>query len=161
LVPHDTNESEDVYEFVEGRPQLITLGTGIGVRGNEYGVVGVQTHPGLVGVSADGFDVYFATYEHLVEQDLNGEQLKIYDARTGGGFPFVRRSPECAAADECHGNGQSSVPDPTDGTGAALTWPGNVLPSKAKKSSSKKRHRKHRKHGKRGKHHRHPGHKRG
>ena len=28
LVPQDTNEGEDVYEFVDGRPQLITPGTG-------------------------------------------------------------------------------------------------------------------------------------
>ena len=30
LVPQDTNRGEDVYEFAEGRPQLITAGTGAG-----------------------------------------------------------------------------------------------------------------------------------
>ena len=29
--------------------------------------------------------------------------MKIYDARVGGGFPFVNPAPPCAAADECHG----------------------------------------------------------
>ena len=28
LVPADTNEGNDVYEYVEGKPQLITSGTG-------------------------------------------------------------------------------------------------------------------------------------
>ena len=51
------------------------------------------TRPGLVGVSADGTDVFFATYDVLVGQDRNGDSIKIYDARTGGGFPFVPPKP--------------------------------------------------------------------
>ena len=55
LVPRDANQKVDVYEFVRGRPQLITTGTADDT-GNEFQL------PGLAGVSGDGIDVFFATY---------------------------------------------------------------------------------------------------
>ena len=58
-------------------------------------------------MSADGIDAYFATLEQLVTQDHNGEQIKIYDARTNGGFPSDLPPPNCEAADECHGPSSS------------------------------------------------------
>jgi hypothetical protein len=143
LVPRDTNRSEDVYEFVEGRPQLITTGIGAGYA-TAFGIIGVVTSPGLVGVSANGTDAYFATYEHLVGQDENGQELKIYDARSGGGFPFSAPLPGCAAADECHGAG-SSAPSPlTAGSGAELGSRGNAQSSprhRRKKHHTKAEHR--------------------
>ena len=78
-MPRDANQKVDVYEFVRGRPQLITTGTADDT-GNEFQV------PGLAGVSGDGIDVYFATYATLVPQDENGDVLKFYDARTNGGI---------------------------------------------------------------------------
>ena len=88
LVPQDTNQNADVYEYTEGRPQLITPGTG---PGNEvFGFVGAETYPGLVSVSPDGTDVYFSTFDVLVGQDENGDNLKLYDARTDGGFRSCR-----------------------------------------------------------------------
>jgi len=124
LVPQDTNQAEDVYEFVDGRPQLITSGTGPSFI--HYGVVGEQTIPGLIGVSANGTDVYFGTTEVLVGQDLNGQEMKIYDARTDGGIPFVSPTPPCAAADECHGSGNAPLAGPSNGTGAPLGSGGNA-----------------------------------
>ena len=109
LVPQDTNEAQDVYEYVDGRPQLISSGTAAG--NDTFGIADDRADPGLVGVSADGTDVYFATYDMLVGQDRNGEAVKIYDARSGGGFPFVPPPPPCVAADECHGP-SSSAPEP-------------------------------------------------
>ena len=72
-------------------------------------------HPsvGFEGVSANGLDAYFSTYETLVGQDQNGEYLKFYDARTGGGFPYVPPAAPCEAADECHGEGSC----PTESAG--------------------------------------------
>ena len=46
-----------------------------------------QRYIGLEAVSHDGVDVYFSTFETLVSRDHNGEFVKFYDARTGGGFP--------------------------------------------------------------------------
>ncbi len=147
LVPQDSNQAEDVYEFVDGRPQLITSGTGPSFI--HYGVVGEQTIPGLIGVSANGTDVYFGTTEVLVGQDLNGQEMKIYDARTDGGFPFVSPSAPCAAADECHGAGSSPLANPSNGTGAHLGSGGSAQPAaatahgKRKKRKAAGRHRRH------------------
>ena len=63
LVPQDTNAGLDVYEFVDGRPQLITPGTGTATSSKVSGLGKVDEIPGLLGVSADGTDVYFSTFD--------------------------------------------------------------------------------------------------
>jgi hypothetical protein len=140
LVPQDTNAAKDVYEYVEGRPQLITSGT---APANEvFGVGSIGTKPGLVGVSADGTDVYFATYDVLVGQDRNGEALKIYDARSGGGFNFPAPVPPCVAADECHGPSSSPPATPATGTTSDLGVSGNLQPARKKQTRrGKARHK--------------------
>ena len=143
LVPQDTNQNADVYEYTEGRPQLITPGTG---PGNEvFGFVGAETYPGLVSVSPDGTDVYFSTFDVLVGQDENGDNLKLYDARTDGGFPFVPPPPGCPAADECHGPGSSPPGARVDATGNDLGSGGNASPParRAKHRHARKRHHRH------------------
>jgi hypothetical protein len=153
LVPRDTNEGEDVYEFADGRPQLITPGTASesasALSGEALSVSVTSQVPGLVGVSADGTDVYFATFASLVSEDHNGHFFKFYDARTNGGFPQVPQSPPCAAAEECHGQGTAAPLLPTQGTAAGLSG-GNVSPKSHKrrkkhhkKTSAKHRHARH------------------
>lgn len=124
LVPQDTNEASDVYEFVDGRPQLISSGTGSG----SY----------LDGVSADGTDAYFFTDDDLIPGDRNGNQRKFYDARSDGGFPVLPGPPPCAAADECHGAGSSEPIPQTPGTASPLGAGGNVKP--IRKHRPKKHH---------------------
>jgi hypothetical protein len=147
LVAKDTNKLFDVYEYVDGRPQLIT--TGVGSHDRTLNFDGdVRSRAALTAISADGTNVYFDTYETLVPGDENGEFLKYYDARTGGGFPVEPPLQPCVAADECHGAG-SSPPPPTgivsDGT---LGSSGNVGGAGKHKSKAKKRRRKvHRKKG--------------
>jgi hypothetical protein len=136
LVPRDTNQVQDVYEFTEGRAQLITAGIGPGLTG----ITVAQRIPGLVGVSANGTDVYFATIDTLVTQDHNAAQIKIYDARTGGGFPAEREEPKCLAADECHGPGNDPPAIPADRTSAGLGGPLKTKAHKAKKHKKAKRH---------------------
>jgi hypothetical protein len=123
LVPADTNHSEDVYEYVDGRPQLITPGTGES-KATELGFY--SSAPGLTGVSADGRDVYFSTYDTLVSQDHNGLFLKFYDARADGGFPATAPPPPCAAADECHGPDYPPAAALPEGTRAELGGGGNL-----------------------------------
>ncbi len=118
LDPRDSNGSRDVYEYVDGRPQLITTGTGIG--GSGFGFTS-ESVPGLYGVSGDGVDVYFGTTDTLVGQDRNGNALKFYDARTNGGFPFNPPVPPCKAADECHGPSSQGSPSALFGTTAELS----------------------------------------
>ncbi len=124
LVPQDTNELHDVYEFVDGRAQLIS--TGIGAEDaqttpNQYRQAGLQ------GVSADGVNVYFSTFNTLVPQDHNGQFLKFYDARTDGGFPYTPPPAPCAAADECHGAGSSPPPPPPIVSEASSGSGGNAV----------------------------------
>jgi hypothetical protein len=150
LDPRDTNfrigpegqkEGSDVYEFVDGRAQLITTGTGTGGPG--VGFLAGGSNPGLYGVSADGVDVYFGTTDTLVGQDRNGAQLKFYDARTNGGFPFVPPPAPCAAADECHGPSSSPPARLAGGTSAALGSRGNSSKAQKRKHNRRKKHRKH------------------
>jgi hypothetical protein len=140
LMPRDTNGANDVYEYSEGKPQLISAGLGVTTE-SFAGFYGTQTIPGLVSVSANGTDVYFATYDNLVTQDHNGQGIKIYDARTGGGFPAERPRLECVAADECHGAGSASPASPPDRTSANLG-----------KAATRSKHRKHATHKHKHKH---------
>jgi hypothetical protein len=148
LVPRDSNGTEDVYEFTQGKPWLITTGVGPNIRGLA-GYLGTTTRPGLINVSANGTDVYFATIDTLVSQDDNGSNIKIYDARTGGGFPAVRIPPNCTAADECHGPVANQPDLPPDRTSANL---GQMKKKKAHKKKhckkKKKQCKKHHKHKK-------------
>ena len=76
---------------------------------------------GLESVSRDGTDVYFSTFETLVPEDQNGSFVKIYDARTGGGFDFTPDLGNCAAADECHGAGSAAAATPAGSRPAAAS----------------------------------------
>jgi hypothetical protein len=146
LVPQDTNEAGDVYEYVDGRPQLITSGTNVG--NDTFGLATLMALPGLVGVSADGTDVFFSTYDALVGQDRNGEAIKIYDARSSGGFQFTPPVPPCVAADECHGPSSSAPAETPNGTGSDLGGSGNVQPSEGSKTGRKAKKPRHKRHHK-------------
>jgi hypothetical protein len=139
LVAADTNQANDVYEYVEGKAQLITTGVGEGAVFG--GFQGDQNGPGLINVTNNGFDVYFGTMQRLVTQDHNGQELKIYDARIGGGFPADPPKPECAAADECHGAGSEPTALPKDRTSVPLEGnpkqKGNNKKPKCKKKAKK------------------------
>jgi hypothetical protein len=128
ISPRDTNTSvdlftgktlgADVYEYSGGVPQLITTGTG-----QQAGGLGLtaEAWPGLLGVSANGSDVYFLWPEPLVGQDLNGSNnYRVYDARIDGGFSYNPPPPPCRAADECHGTASQPAPDLASATSARL-----------------------------------------
>jgi hypothetical protein len=155
LVPADTNGLIDVYEFADGRPQLISSGTsnqdlfGGFINVVVLGYVFPPEHVGLEAVSVDGVDVYFSTFDTLVPQDRNGEFVKMYDARTNGGLSFTPPDLPCPAADECHGANSEPPAEPGLGSGAAL----GIEPAPVKKAhkgrpAKRKRHRRshHRKH---------------
>jgi hypothetical protein len=142
LVPRDQNGFIiDIYEYVDGRPQLISSG----LAGNDYTggseVVSLflpAVYIGLEHVSRDGADVYFSSFDTLVDEDLNGEYVKFYDARTGGGFPPAANLGPCAAADECHGPDSSPPTPPTVTSDSNFGKGGNVVPEKQSKKKKKK-----------------------
>ena len=145
LVHGDTNQAQDVYEYVDGYAQLITPGTG-DTRNQARNEFTTQFNlSGLTGVSADGTDVYFSTSQTLVAQDRNGLFLKFYDARSGGGFPAPAPPPPCAAADECHG--PSSLPPPPlqNGSGVALGSGGNAGSDSKPRGKRRAKNRHHKK----------------
>jgi hypothetical protein len=145
LVPADTDRIFDVYEYVDGRPQLISAGNGVG----DFFSGGLFYPPqrtGLEGVSHDGADVYFSTYDTLVPQDHNGHFVKFYDARENGGFPLDAGVLPCKAADECHGPGSEPSEEPQVSTDTGLGAAGNVVAKKQKKNGSGRRARHRRRH---------------
>jgi hypothetical protein len=139
LVPQDTDEIDDTYEYAEGRPYLISSGLAP-AHNYQGGFDEGATTSGLVGLSANGVDFYFASYDHLVTQDHNGQEVKIYDARTNGGFPAEVPPPDCQAADECHGAGSTPPPPMADRTSAS-----QGAPARAKAKKHQKKHAKHQK----------------
>jgi hypothetical protein len=147
LVPRDTNDIIDVYEFVEGRPQLITAGTGERDLFPKLSALIEGVHTGLEAVSRDGTDIYFSTFDTLVPQDQNGAFIKFYVARTGGGFPVEGELLPCEAADECVGQTTTAPSHPEIGTGTPYTVPGNQKTSRnrsAKRRQQQVRKRKQR-----------------
>ena len=148
LVPRDTNEGSDVYEYTDGRPQLISAGTGPTQHNANGRIIPID----LMGVSPDGVDVYFSTFDTLVPQDRNGSFLKFYDARTGGGFLTNPASPPCEAADECHGAGSAPPPPPAIVSAGNLGAGGNAAaqPPRKKKKPRHAHRRKGHRHGKAG-----------
>jgi hypothetical protein len=99
LAPRDLDNREDVYEWANGKVDLISTGVS-------------QFDSALLSASADATDVYFFTRDSLVPQDTNGELVKIYDARANGGFPYLPPPVPCKASDECHGPGSATPPTP-------------------------------------------------
>jgi hypothetical protein len=143
LAQQDTNALRDVYEYVDGRPQLISSGTAnIDERSG-------RNVAGLAGVSANGVDVYFSTFDTLVPQDHNGPFYKFYDARTNGGFLFDPPAAPCEAADECHGESSSQPTAPPVVSDEALGNGGNLPNPAATPKRHLKKHRKARRHHRR------------
>jgi hypothetical protein len=146
LDPRDQDGSiTDVYEYVDGRPQLITTGQGNQdfTGGSEvFSLLAVSAYIGLESVSHNGVDVYFSTFETLVKRDHNGEYVKFYDARTGGGFPEEPELLPCEAADECHGPDSTPPPPPAINSAGNLGTSGNIQPATKRKAGKKKAGRK-------------------
>jgi len=145
----DTNGKQDAYEYSGGVLRLISTGTSI-------------FPSSMLGASADGTDAFFFTRDVLVAEDRNGQAMKVYDAREGGGHFVIPPPPPCAASDECHGPGTVSAPPPAIGTfkgtgGQAVVAPAGCKARKVRRHGRcvkphRKRHRRH------GKHHRHKRH---
>jgi hypothetical protein len=134
LVDRDLNEGEDGYEW---EPDGYDFTAAQAPCANETGCVQLlstgnsQFASNLLGVSESGTDAYFFTREKLAEEDLNGNTVKIYDARSLGGYPFVPPEPQCKASDECHGAG-TPIPPPPNIKSVAPTPGGNLTTPKCK-----------------------------
>jgi streptogramin lyase len=98
LLPADTNDRRDVYEFEpdgvgscsnpSGCVFLISAGTG-----------GLATW--FIDASPSGNDVFMLEFQNLVRQDIQEEARVIYDVRVNGGIPEPATQPPCTTADAC------------------------------------------------------------
>jgi hypothetical protein len=87
LVPQDTNDQMDVYEWEEGAPHLISAGTSE-VSASIF-----------VDASSGGSNVFFTTSQSLVASD-GDEITDMYDAKEYGGFP-PPPTPACPREAQC------------------------------------------------------------
>ena len=129
LVPQDTNDNFDVYEWERGGE-----GSCRQAAGCIYLISGdTSRSEGLfVDASEDGDDVFFTSRADLTPQD-QGENVVLYDARVGGGFSQVTSG--------CIGTGCQGVPPapPSFATPPSLTFggSGNYAPVAALKPKPK------------------------
>jgi hypothetical protein len=117
LASQDTNEDDDVYEWVNGHIYLLSSGAGANVPNPSKIIDG--TH--LIGASEGLENIYMQSSEALLAGVDNGAH--IYDARVGGGFPYTSVTHGCESG-ECK---QQIAPPPTfsEPASAALFGAGN------------------------------------
>src|SRR5262249_33236473 len=121
------NAKDDVYEWYEGRPRLISSGSG-------------RLDSALLTTTHNGRDTFFFTHDTLDEDaDQNGNLTKIYDAREDGGFFEIPPPKSCKASDGCHGRGPVAAGPPQIGS-SGKTSDGQVPASKPCKKPKVRRH---------------------
>ncbi len=140
LVAADTDAKQDIYEFAApGAGNCSSESTAYDrTTGDCLALISAGTSAfdsGLLTASSNGKDAFFFTRDSLAPQDKNGDTMKIYDAREGGGFPYIEPEQQCQASDECHG-AASPAPGPAN-VGSTTLSPGNVAPVCGKGSASK------------------------
>lgn len=88
LVPEDLNGVADAYEYVDGRPHLLTSG--------------VDPLPSMfAGASLDGSEAYVVTSDRLAADDIDNGVNDLYAARVNGGFE--RQAPPAPCISDCRG----------------------------------------------------------
>jgi hypothetical protein len=115
LVSRDTNGTQDVYEYSDGRAELISSGTG-------------NAESLFLDAPPSGSDVFFNTRDRLVGQDTD-TLYDVYDARTNGGLAYQSPAPVTPCSGEaCRGVLAASTPPPSAAT-VTFTGPGNTVPA--------------------------------
>ena len=138
LVPGDSNDAPDVYEWeAQGSGSCTRAGGCLQLIS-----AGSSHSSSFVDASAGGEDVFFLTGNSLVKSDPGS--VDLYDAREGGGFtepppPFVCEEDAC-----------QPLPSPPDDPAPGTLTPsaGNPPVHFPKTHRKKKHHKKH--HGRRG-----------
>ena len=128
LVLSDTNEKLDAYQW-NGGLEVGKISTGRSSFDSRF-----------YSVSADGRDAYFFTRDVLVPTDENGGAVKIYDARSEGGYPqsAVTASLRRLRRVSRPGNAAAGAPNINSITGAGTSRPGQSRRSpSARRASSR------------------------
>jgi hypothetical protein len=140
LVPADTDEKLDVYEWEEaGTGSCSSAGGCIYLLSSGHGA-----NPSyLYAVGPEGRDVFILTTDRLVGTDPDSTP-SIYDVRIGGGFPEGEPPVQCNE-DTCQGSPAGSGAPASPGS-SSFIGPGNEKPAKGHRCAKGKRAVKH--HGK-------------
>jgi DNA-binding beta-propeller fold protein YncE len=136
LVATDTDEVQDVYEWEPLGTGGCTESTPAYSKAAESCraliSAGSSSFPSaLLSANSSGTDAYFFTRDKLAAEDENGSTVKVYDAREGGGFPYLFPPEGCKASDECHG--PASSPPPPIEAGSEAGAPHNYAAEKQPK----------------------------
>jgi hypothetical protein len=117
LTPLALNGAMNVYEYHSGQVDLISDG---------HDTTSTEGRPAveLLGTDKTGRDVFFATADRLVPQDTDN-QVDVYDARIGGGFPAFAPPAGCEG-ESCQTAVGSPPALPTPGSPSGST--GNLTP---------------------------------
>jgi hypothetical protein len=130
LVPHASDGRVNVYEYENGHVYPISDVAG-----------GYESF--FLDASPSGDDVFFGSADQLVPQDTSNNVV-VYDARVGGGFPVTVAPPPCDNGDAC--KPPEAPQSPVFGVPGSATFsgPGNIAPAvtakpvvKAKAKSAK------------------------
>ena len=134
--PQRHQQCLDVYEYVEGRPQLITTGTG---RHIERSKASEDSSPAsLMGVSAGRSQRLLRDLRHAGPPGpATASSSSSTTPAPAVASPSVPPTPPCEAADECHGAGQLAAAGRRRSAATATRVGGNgIRPT----STTKKRH---------------------
>jgi hypothetical protein len=107
LVPTDVNGRADAYVWKDGRPQLISSGTG-------------DTDSFIASAADDGREAYVLSSDRLAPQDIDNGVPDLYVAKVGGGFALPAAAPGCVG--DCQGEPQP-FPLPADPGTTLFTGP--------------------------------------
>ncbi len=115
LVPNASDGRENVYEYENGVIRAISDVAG-----------GYESF--FLDASPDGSNVFFATADQLLPEDA-GNNVMVWDARIGGGYPVPSAPPPCDNGDACK---PPPTPQPAVlGVPASATFsgPGDLTPT--------------------------------
>jgi hypothetical protein len=133
LVPGDTNGKSDAYEWEADRTGTCQRPDGC------LELISSGTDPSdsyFMDASASGNDVFFTTHQRLLGWDTDNN-VDLYDARVGGGFPGPPTTVPACSADACQGPpvlppAFDTPPSATFSGPRNLTPPTPVSPAKPK-----------------------------
>jgi hypothetical protein len=134
IVPQDVNSDKaDVYVY-DATYDTTSLISGAGSTGPSK----------LIGIGAEGRDVFFTSSTSLRLPDRNVGVAKVWDARIGGGFAEPSPSTVCEG-EGCRGSA-SAGPPAVNATTSGFSGPGDPEPVRKKRRHKRHRHHKHEKH---------------
>lgn len=115
LVTHASDGHQNVYEYEDGHVYPISNVAG-----------GYESF--FLDASPDGSDVFFATAGRLVPQAI-GDNVVVYDARIGGGFPAPTSVQGCEKSGACKPPVFSQPEIYGAGPSETFNGPGNLTPA--------------------------------